>query len=123
MSENGTIAINSREQFAQSLTTLDTLYSQVSAKASNADAVLTAVTEAASKGVVAPGSAGSSGTGNPVSPVYAASMTALGESVKGVTDQVAAAGNSVQAAIGDLRDLLANLGSIDDTGADQVKQA
>lgn len=121
MSDN--ITINSREQFAQSLTALEALLAQAPDKAKAADAVLEAVAAEAGKGVVSPGGAGSGGSGTLVSPVYSSSITALGEPIKSVGDLVSAASNSLHTAIGDLRSLLTNLSDIDDNGAAEVTKA
>ncbi|MFA5710753.1 hypothetical protein [Mycolicibacterium sp.] len=116
------IAINSREQFQQVLTTLGGLRDQITAKAEDSAALTTAADNAASAGVVASQYTSANAEGSPVAAAYSGSVSALGATVGGVKTAVEAASSSLQAAITDLQSLLKGLSGIDDQGAIDVKK-
>lgn len=124
MANEESIVIKSRAGMQQVINTLNGLHAQIAPTLTAADAVTTAVTAAASKGVTEEGVVPAEGsTAQQVAPAYVGSLTAIGAVSKNVRGHVDAAGTSMRTAIDDLQALLDGLGGIDDASAAEVRKA
>lgn len=106
----GDIEIKSREGFRKAIATLSQLQGEIPGKLDDAESVASAVSTAGK-------------SDDTTAPVFTQVLAALGEAVSGVGTHVGAANQSMSTAVTDLQNLLDGLSEIDDTGAEEVKDA
>lgn len=115
--DDDTIEIKSREGFQKTLGALDEVHGKIPAKLDNASKMLDAMATAASKNVV------STETGKQIAPDYASMLGALSGAVDNVGIHVAAAADSLNSALTDLRARFDGITNADDTGAADVNNS
>jgi major membrane immunogen (membrane-anchored lipoprotein) len=114
--DDDTIEIKSREGFQKTLGALDEVHGKIPAKLDDARKMFDAVTTAASKNV-------STQTDKQIAPDYASMLGALSGAVDNVRIHVAAAADSLNSALTDLRARFDGITNADDAGAADVKNA
>jgi hypothetical protein len=114
--EDDIIEIKSREGFQKTLCALDEVHGKIPAELDDARKMFDAVTAAASKNV-------STQTDKQIAPDYAGMLAVLSGVVDNVGIHVAAAADSLNSALTDLRARFDGITNADDTGAADVKNA
>lgn len=113
------IVINDREGFRANIAKITQLREQLDQNIKKSDAVVAAVTAAASKGVVT-GSAGS-GSGQ-VAAAYTDSVTSLQTCTQNITTKAKAASDAVGVAVAELTRLIDGITQTDDAAAADINK-
>jgi len=122
MSDN--VTINDKVAFQAAIAKITELNSGLADKLSAAGDIASAVTAAASKGVVSGGDTTGAGTSSgKVAAAYTGTVGALGGGVDSLAAQAKSASTAVTTAISDLTSLLEGLTQIDNNGAHDVKNS
>lgn len=117
------VTINDKAAFQATIATITELNNGLTDKLSAAGDIASAVTAAASRGVVSGGDTTSAGTSGKVAAAYTGTVGALNGAVDSLAAQAKSASTAVTTAISDLTSLLVGLTQIDNNGAHDVKNS